>query len=88
MAFDKDNDPNTKVYAVEISRKEIESVPWTEEDQKFFDSCRKGPVSRKILGISILAKRIEDVDVMAGLRKQLNWKPQKEEEEEKKEEGG
>lgn len=74
-AFDKD-EGETKVYAFEISRKEIEAVKWTSQDQKLFEVFSRASISKKILGLSILAKRIEDVDSEAHL-KNLNpkWKP-------------
>lgn len=74
QAFDKDGG-EVKVYAVEISRKEILAVSFTEEDQKLFTSCSQGPVSRQLLGISILAKKIEDHDLFSTFRKDVKWKP-------------
>lgn len=58
-AFEKDHG-ETKVYAFEVTKNEILGCKWTDVDQKFFQNCAKGPVSRQILGISILAKRIEE----------------------------
>jgi hypothetical protein len=72
-AFDKDSG-QTKVYAVEISREEIESVTWNSADQKFFERCSRGTVSQQLLGISILAKRIEE---QFQLDLDLSWKSKK-----------
>jgi len=63
----------TRVYAVEISQEEIESTPFTEVDQKFFESCRDGPVSRQVLGISILLRKIEDHQALLQVKKDLKW---------------
>lgn len=57
-AFDKGG--TVKIYAFEISKAEIESIKWNELDQRFFESCSRGTVSRQLLGLSILAKRLED----------------------------
>ncbi len=73
-SFSKDEE-KIRIYAIEISREEIERTPFTEIDQKFFQSCSSGPVSRQILGISILAKKIEDHETLDSLRKELKWKP-------------
>jgi hypothetical protein len=58
LSFEK-NEGKTMVYAVEIDRAEIERTPFDENDQAFFKSCAAGSVSKKVLGISILAKKIE-----------------------------
>jgi hypothetical protein len=58
-AFQK-NLGRTVIYAFEIEKSEIESVQWTSPDEAFFKACSKGSVSKQILGISILAKKIEE----------------------------
>lgn len=69
-AFDKDLG-NTKVYAFEVAKVEIQKVSWTSGDQKFFEACSRGSVSRQLLGLSILAKRVED----SADQQPLKWKP-------------
>ena len=58
-AFDKDRG-KTKIYAFEVSREEIESCPFTEKDQLFFKACAEGSPSKQLLGLSLLARKIED----------------------------
>jgi hypothetical protein len=54
------NQGRTIIYAIEIDRAEIERTPFTVVDQDFFKACSEGKISKKVLGLSILARKIED----------------------------
>lgn len=75
-AFDKDQGA-TKIYAFEVSRKEIESCSFNEKDQEFFQLCANGSPSKQLLGLSLLAKKIEEVAAATEAEELLKKAPPK-----------